>query len=163
MHLGRFESRTSDQVALLPPAHSRREIACHERRALRIELMKGSVPPSFSGAQSESSQKCFARHFLVLSNLYDTPSGLIAGNLHATKMTSSRTRWSRTRSGAVASKKYAFTASTTLLRSSSQESACVKMLSVRLGTRRESRRRPPERLRTPVPAYPSSYGGLVAL
>src|SRR3954447_9815007 len=55
----------------------------------------------------------------------------VTGNLHATSRTSSRTRWSRTRSGRGRSKKNAEVASSTLLRNSSQVSPSVKMLSVR--------------------------------
>jgi len=55
----------------------------------------------------------------------------VARDLHATEKISSRTRWRRIRSGRGRSKKYAAVASITFLRSSSQVSASVKMLSVR--------------------------------
>jgi len=57
--------------------------------------------------------------------------GYVAGNLHATDNTSSRTRCKRILAGIGRSKKNAATASRTSRRSSSQESPCVKMFSVR--------------------------------
>jgi len=58
-------------------------------------------------------------------------SGQVARNLHATDRVSSRTRWSRTRSGLARSKKYAPVASITFRRSSSHVLPSVKMFSVR--------------------------------